>query len=267
MSKYIFFSVTFLCFNFFAQQYKLLPDSCTFCNYKWSFDGSPNLGDRSYKIDPTMTLNFGGNNYISVQDASLLGVRQVGNKVYGFFNEFTEEKLVMDFDVNINDTIRSLYSDGAFYDAIVVNKDSIQVKPNIYHRWIELRGDTIYDDFLDYYAGDWSIYWHEKGLCSGYGGFIYNLPVNNFSISPQYVQPRNCTSDTLVPYYALSNSSLNCELCILKGLSLIELKNDDNLEIVKIIDVLGRETRESDKVLLIYVFSNGERKKILKLYE
>lgn len=256
-----------------AQNYKLIPDSCTFCTYKWS-DGSTNLTAENYHIDPSQDTALFGNTYKRVlYTNSYIGpqpfaVRQVGDRVYGVLNDSLQEYLIMDFEAIVGDTIYGLYSDGYFYDAVVVSKDSTLLSGSAYHHWMELQGDTIYGSPLVGGTIPWSFRWEERGLCNlewlalnePYGGYAFNLPVNNFSISLQYAYVYNCTTDSLY-----SNSfGLTCNLCALGTNGTEELELGDR-KIIKVVDSMGRETEDIPNTFLIYQYSDGTSEKVFRV--
>ena len=107
-----------------AQTVQLVPDSCTFCLFLVSTGGT-GWYQGGYGISPSEDTLVLGNNYMRVSsgfDSSQpFAIRQVGNKLMGVVADSLSEYLLMDFDANTTDTIHNLYSEGFFYDAVVLN--------------------------------------------------------------------------------------------------------------------------------------------------
>lgn len=218
-----------------AQDYQLLPDSCTSCLYLQSFDGGGSLSSQSYKLDPENDTLFMGNVYqrISFQYDQYsfpfqpFGFRQVGNKLYGVVNDSISEFLIMDFDAAIGDTIHNLYSEGIIYSARVIDKDSIQVNNGVFHHYMNLEGvDASTSAFTP-----WSFTWNERGLCGvnmheGYeeyaGGVVFNVPFQFYTISANYSYIHFCTTDPLYD----NPPNVACQNCMPQFTSLNELDSD-----------------------------------------
>lgn len=203
---------TFLILNgsVFSQDYKLVPDSCTYCAFLVSTGGA-SWYNAAYGIDPTQDTIVLGNEYMRVgaDNEGAFGIRQVGNKLFGVVADSLNEMLLMDFDANVGDTIENLYSEGFYYKATVLEKDSILVNNGVYHHYMDLQGIQLLMDgvWTDY---NWQFQWNERGLCAAeLGGVHYNVPVNDFVISIVYAYPGYCTTD---PIY-VNHPELSCENC------------------------------------------------------
>lgn len=214
-----------------AQNYQLLPDSCTFCFYLSSTGGNSWNNDY-YSLDPMSDTLFSGNTYLNlgIQPNHIpFAFRQDGDKLNGIIHDSISEYLIMDFEANIDDTIHNLFSEGFFYDAKVLSKDSVIMNNGDYHHFMTLEGVRILDQntWID---ASWSITWNERGLCAAnmgwggaaLGGFYYNVPHYFYSISAIYYQPAFCTTD---PLYT-NSPFVNCDNCTPSTNSISEL--DDN---------------------------------------
>lgn len=199
-----------------AQTFKLVPDSCTFCLFKVS-DGGTGWYESGYGIFPNEDTVVLGNSYIKINSGFYLkqpfAIRQVGNKLMGVVADSTSEYLLMDFDANITDTIHQLFSEGFFYDAVVLNKDSVLVNNGVYHHYMRLKAIGIYINSVFEGGGDWNLVWNERGLCAAngaeLGGVLYNIPSEFYVISAPYAFPDFCTTD---PIYN-NPSSVTCDNC------------------------------------------------------
>lgn len=201
-----------------AQNYQLLPDSCTFCFYLSSTGGN-SWNNNHYSIDPTQDTVFAGNTYLNLgfQPSHIpFAFRQEGDKLLGIIHDSISEYLIMDFEANIGDTINNLFSEGFFYDAKVLTKDSVIMNNGDYHHFMTLEGIRILDQ-NSWIDASWSITWNERGLCAAntgwggeaLGGFYYNVPHYFYSISAIYYQPAYCTTD---PQYT-NIPEVNCDNC------------------------------------------------------
>tara|TARA_B100000508_G_C11451698_1_gene274435 strand:- start:53 stop:997 length:945 start_codon:yes stop_codon:yes gene_type:complete len=227
----------FLSYTIYSQDYQLIPDSCTYCAHKTSTGGN-SWYNTYYKLDPTTSIQYNGNQYIQFELGPYagawgypLGVRQVGNKLFGAIEDSLNEYLIMDFDAEVGDTIYNLYSEGFLYDAKVHIKDSILVNNGVYHHYLVLEGFNITqngDPVAQSWNG-WYFTWNERALCSAYfvqeqfgselGGVVYNIPPF-YVISDPYAYPEFCTSDTI---YTNPNSLL-CANCEFQSASVTESK-------------------------------------------
>ncbi len=216
----------FFSYTIYSQDYQLIPDSCTYCSYKTSTGGN-SWYNTYYKLDPTTIIQYNGNQYAQFELGPYagawgypIGVRQVGNKLFGAIEDSLNEYLIMDFDAEVGDTIYDLYSEGFLYDAKVHIKDSILVNYGVYHHYLVLQGFNITENGGPVQGWDgWYFTWNERALCSPYfvqeqfgaerGGVVYNIPPF-YVISEPYAYPEFCTSDEI---YTNPNSLLcaNCE--------------------------------------------------------
>jgi hypothetical protein len=182
-------------------------------------------GNDTLALGNTYTKIIGGQGYFPGQPFAF---RQVGNQLYGVVADSTSEFLIMDFDANVNDTIYNLYSEGFFYDAKVLAKDSVQVNGGIYHHFMQLEGIRINEQGI-WSSYTWELTWNERALCGfnntgwgeHYGGYWFNIPFNLYVISIPYAAPEYCTTDTL--YNTPPNVS--CINCVPETNSLEELHN------------------------------------------
>jgi hypothetical protein len=220
----------------YSQDYQLIPDSCTYCVFL-SSTGFNSWRTSHYKLDPSADTLYNGNIYTQIQWGSggsgaplfPIGVRQIGNKLYGAFQDSLSEFLIMDFDALVGDTIYDLYSEGFLYNAKVITKDSVLVNYGDYHNYLVLEGfDITHNGNPAVNAPNtWNFTWNERALCSAYfvqeplgyeyGGVLYNIP-GFYLISIPYAAPTFCTSD---PIYTNPNSVL-CDNCNLQTNSLEE---------------------------------------------
>ncbi|MBL4862829.1 MAG: hypothetical protein JKY09_07430 [Crocinitomicaceae bacterium] len=161
------FCATFL----YGQDYQLLPDSCTFCMYLVSTGGN-SWNNGYYQLDPNIDTVFSGNTYMKMSFGTWgsgpseqpFAFRQNGNKLMGIVHDSINEFLLMDFDAQVGDTIYNLYSEGLFYNAKVLAKDSILVNGEVYHRFMNLEGLGYYQQGI-WQNVTWGITWNEKALC------------------------------------------------------------------------------------------------------
>ena len=212
----------------YAQTVQLVPDSCTFCLFLTSTGGT-GWYQSGYGISPNEDTLVLGNNYTPVHSGfdsrQPFAIRQVGNKLFGVVADSVSEYLLMDFDADITDTIHDLYSEGFFYDAVVIGKDSMLVNNGIYHHFMELNGIGVYTS-SGFIPDNWIFVWNERGLCASngwdgwdLGGVLYNIPINFYSISAVYAFPEFCTTD---PVYT-NPSNVSCADCIAQTNGIEEL--------------------------------------------
>lgn len=205
-------------YRFHAQTIQLVPDSCTFCLFLVS-NGGTGWYEGGYSILPQEDTLVMGNNYTRATSGfdsrQPFAIRQVGNKLMGVVADSVSEYILMDFDANVTDTIHNLYSEGYFYDAIVLNKDSLLVNNGVYHHFMRLNGIGVYTQ-SGFIADNWNFVWNERGLCTSdrfngwdLGGVFYNLPNEFYSISAVYTFPDFCTTDPLYD----NPSTVTCDNC------------------------------------------------------
>jgi Secretion system C-terminal sorting domain len=210
MKKLLLTAFLLLNAHLYSQDYKLVPDSCTYCAFLVS-TGGPSWYSAAYGIFPSLDTTVLGNEYMKVgaDYKQAFGIRQVGNKLFGVVADSLNEMLLMDFDANIGDTIENLYSDGFYYKASVLEKDSILENNGVYHHYMNLQGIQLLMNgvWTNY---NWQFQWNERGLCAAeLGGVHYNVPVNDFVISILYAYPGYCTTD---PIYT-NHPELSCDNC------------------------------------------------------
>lgn len=233
-----------------SQTYQLLPDSCTFCLFQSSTGGNSWV-ENHYGIIPNQDTLFLGNNYMKITELGIasgqpFAFRQSGNQLKGIVHDSINEFLIMDFNALVGDTIYNLYSDGFYYHAKVVNKDSVLVNGGIYHKFMNLEGFKIFDNgwWQDY---NWSITWNEKAFCSWDGGVLFNIPSPFYSISILYAYPTNCTTDTLYT----NPIGITCDNCIPQTNSIYELEQIN-------FDLFPNPTNEKLKIS----FTNVDKREI-----
>ena len=276
------FLIGFSSLSFTAQNYKLIPDSCTYCFYQSKI--GPTWYNGSYSLDPSFDTTILGNSYKSVYYNQFF-VRQFGNEVYGLSADSTQERLIMTFDVQVGDTLFNLYSKegaGNFYNAVVTSFDSTFLNGGSYHRYVELKGFELYIKFQGWDTNiEWNITWNEKGLCGcDLGGYINNTPVDYMVLDgPYYYGPNYCTTDPLVPNdcYNYGNSCVNCNpvASVIKehNVKLLDMYPNpskgqitfqfdtyqSNREIL-ITDIMGKEIDRiiSNESLINYQFTKGK---------
>lgn len=225
---------TFLFYStvIFGQSYQLLPDSCTFCLFKTSTGGS-SWYDNQYGINPNQDTLFLGNTYMKITELGIsnsqpFAFRQSGNQLKGIVHDSINEFLIMDFNAEVGDTIYNLYSEGFYYHAKVVQKDSVLVNGGIYHKFMNLEGIEFFDSgwWQEY---TWPITWNERALCGWninefdgehLGGLLFNIPSNFYSISILYAFPSFCTTDT----HYTNPVGITCENCIPQTNSIYEIE-------------------------------------------
>lgn len=217
-----------------AQTVQLVPDSCTFCLFLVS-NGGTGWYQSGYGIYPDNDTLVLGNNYMRVNSGMMpmqpFAIRQVGNKLMGVVADSLSEYLLMDFDAVEGDTIHSLYSEGFFYDAVVLNKDSVAVNNGVFHQYMRLQATGIYINSVFQEGGGWNLVWNERGLCAvngaELGGVLYNIPSYYYVISAPYAFPEFCTTD---PIYN-NPASVTCDNCYAQTNGVDELSSS-MLEIV-----------------------------------
>lgn len=229
----------------FSQTYQLIPDSCTFCFYKYS-PGWNTWEQGVYGVLPDQDTLVLGNQYKKMTAPSFPGqpfaIRQVGNQLMGVVEDSLNEYLIMDFGASVGDTIFNLFSEGFYYHARVIEKDSIEVNNGNYHHFMNLIGISVY------FSGSWleeafEITWNERSLCGEYGGVLYNLPSTYYIISAPYAFPEYCTSD---PLYTNPNGYF-CENCYPQTNSVDEFYDSFELFPNPTTDLLKLSFKESGK--------------------
>ncbi len=281
--KFVFIMVvSFLLLNngLKAQQYKLLPDSCTYCHYLEYSPSFESMYNSRYKpnyyyINPADTIEIEGENYqiikFNAQSDTVQYITQIGNKVYGRDHiSDTANHLLMDFDSEVGDTIFNLKSvilgypgylgNYPFYYAEVLEKDSIQNSLGNYVQFMRLNGHFQIDSWQSYTS---EILWLEKGLCTWNGGYLFNRELVDLDYG-NYLYGTAVTCDPLYP----NPNGTSCNNCItemtilnVKSISSLPLKlfpnptqneffitlenfNEPNIPF-KIIDISGKEVLQS----------------------
>lgn len=211
----------FVSSTLFGQNYKLVPDTCTLCMYFWGPSGGP-LWQASYHVDPSQDTIIDSNTYVkilgSVRPYQPSFIRQEGDVLFGRVNDSLVDVKIMDFDVQVGDTIDSLYSEGFLYRARVDVKDSFLLNDGSYNTTIDLEVISVFNN--GGWQGDsWYIFWSEGGLCNihnyqstyGLGGIFYNMRDNYYQgLEIAYYAPSYCTLDS---NYTMTNGS-TCQYCV-----------------------------------------------------
>lgn len=220
---------TFISVFSFSQSYDLLPDTCTHCSWIYTTGGTT-LYAGSYTLFPEEDTLHQGNVYMRLPlygpaSNSLIGVRQVGNKVMGFLSsDSTQEYLIQDWDVNVGDTIFNLYDFQGNYDAVFLGEDSTIMNNGNYHHYHKMKGinGAIQNE-------EWLLTWNERGLCStmdpnwnsGWGGLLFNNKVQ--FLGAHYAEPKPHTPD---PRYNLNQIVSGCDIQgVFNSLSENNIKN------------------------------------------
>jgi hypothetical protein len=218
----LFFLFSFISLSFVAQNYKLLPDSCTYCFYtSYIYQGWQNT---YYEVSNVPDTIISGNQYHSVKNQTFQDyayVRQFGDELYGLIPDSTmSEQLMMKFDVNVGDTINNIltissvpfphpYSTQIQINAFVTNKDSVELSNGNYYHWITLQGYEWNNQGV-WESSNWNFNWMEKGLCNQYGSILNTFP--DLFEEPNlnaYLNAQFCTSDLLVPNLLFPYHSCN----------------------------------------------------------
>jgi len=156
-------------------------DGSTYYNVVWLFD----VKNKFIQNDTIYLLANRKASFFSYDQL----LKQYGNKLFlKTDSNIANDKLLVDFDSNIDDTLYNLYNMGDTYHAKVLNKDSTLLSNGEYNHFMELNAF--------YVIGPGEINrnftWSEKLLDC----WKYNLPIEDWSISyPGDIY--NCTSDPL----------------------------------------------------------------------
>lgn len=280
LTSFIF--VLIFIFSSISQEYQLLPDSCTFCFYSALAQGDYNT--YHYGVYPDEDTIHNGENYMVIRNDYdfLAGVRQEGNKLFGFTSTHSSEELMMNWDALPGDTLFGLFSygfQGTFYDAVVDEIDSVLLPSGNYHHYMMLNGFRHYDEINGtQFDHDWVLRWDEKALCglntpNYFSHDNYNRGGILFSFSShwlfwEYEYPFTCTTDTL--YYSFTGGDNGCENCIPEhpNASL----NDEEIQLFKVYPNPSKQgsliTITSDvtkKTTLVLTDINGRRIKTVSL--
>ena len=217
LSFLAFFSVSF------SQNYKLLPDSCSYCSYGYTMGGS-SIYYSYYELSPFNDTIINGDHYMrnTVYGDDTTFIRQVGDKVVQRWGVDPTEYVIMDFEHNIGDTIFNLFDRNIYYNAVVLDYDSTLVSGGSgYSRFFLLNA---YNDINS--SDSWGIKWEERGVCnytySNFeGGLGYNITheTEYYSFHPIGF----CTSDPLVN----SSFGLSCNNCTFQSALVNEI--DDKI--------------------------------------
>ncbi|MGB0915256.1 MAG: T9SS type A sorting domain-containing protein [Crocinitomicaceae bacterium] len=182
--------------------------------------GGSSFYNGHYRISPGNDTVVLGNSYLNLgisYSNRPFAFRQEGNKLMGVVHDSISEYLIMDFDAQVNDTIHNLYSEGSFYDAQVLAKDSVIMNNGEYHHFVNLMGIRYMTQNGNWQDSYWELTWNERGLCSSnsvwggaaLGGFFYNTPEYFNSVPGSYSGPEFCTTD---PRY-ISPPNVSCDNC------------------------------------------------------
>lgn len=231
MKKVTFIFLILFTVSYYGQNYKLLPDTCTYC----FFTHDPYVGvayNSFYQIGYSVDTAINGNDYsvLSNNDyEDLVYIRQSGNKVFGIIaDSVMTEELIMDFDVEVGDTLNNILSinvnnftniktNSFKINAYVNDIDSVLLSDGSYHSFLELVGYEIRYNGI-WGIAHWSFRWDEKGLCIGsdigLGGLMNTLPLsaNGLFGGDWFTDLQFCTSDPFVPSQPINNLH-SCNYC------------------------------------------------------
>ena len=240
--------------------------------------GSNSWWSNYYNLVPNNDTIFNGQTYMIIERninpntplCQQFAFRQVGNKLYGIVHDSLSEYLIMDFDAVVGDTIDSLYSEGLYYRALVEAKDSILVNNGIYHHYMNLKGLGYWSQSFGWQDIFWGIVWNERALCNfnfgnnwgggNYGGVIFNVPSYFYYVSIQYASPNYCTVD---PLYN-TPPEVGCMNCI-PWTNNVPTIDKSNKELIKMTDLMGRETEFKPNTPLINIYSDGTTEKVYRI--
>jgi hypothetical protein len=223
-----------------AQQYKLLPDSCTYCHYLEYSPAFQMMYHSYYKpsyyyINPSDTIEIEGDNYqiikFNAQSDTVQYIIQIGNKVYGRDHiSDTANHLLMDFDTEVGDTIFNLksvilgypvhFANYPYYYAVVLEKDSIQNSLGNYVQFTRSNGHFQIDSWQTSVS---EIVWFEKGLCTWSGGYLFNRILTSIDYG-NYLYGTAVTCDPLYP----NPNGTSCNNCIAE-MTILNVNNIVNL--------------------------------------
>lgn len=233
------FLIGFSSLSFTAQNYKLIPDSCTYCFYQ-NMSNYFGWSTEYYKVDLDRDTVINGNIYEATVEffyVEELYIRQSGNKVFGVPKDSINEYLIMDFDASVGDTISNVFTmepEPWFYRGIVLSKDSILLVDGSYFSSIEIGVDSaksvIGNEGFFTATPQYSVFWQEKGLCysndndeSSGGGYVFNMANAHVVMDlVWYLNPTFCTTDTIAPlgFHDYGNS---CDYCNPIATEILEL--------------------------------------------
>jgi hypothetical protein len=278
--------------SIFSQDFKLLPDSCVFFIYgtsdgtsHWTDPYSWNYG--GYVVNPLDDTLINGNTYNPIayteyaysgnplyynSNYYMLGIRQSGNLLYGVAKDSINEYMMMNFDVNVGDTLENIFVTGVnstgFANAVVDNIDSLQLASGEYQSAIVLNGFE-FKDFLSttYNQEFWSFTWSEYGM----SGILGSGPI--VTISGGAFDMRYCTSDTLFGHAPFTGtlSNMDCANCILTFPNL-SIKEQEKLGVnivpnptKGIFQITIKDESWYDKIERVVIYNSvGETIEILK---
>jgi Secretion system C-terminal sorting domain len=213
--------------NLFAQNYQLLPDTCTHCSYIYG-DWMYNQYEGHYTLLPEDDTLYQGNLYMklpiefSYVEDSVFAVRQVGDKVFGIRKSDTiNEYLIQDWESPVGDTLYNLYSPNGYYAAVVVSDDSSLLNDASYHHFREMYAIGVYLNGVLNTNHQWSFTWQERGICSSPGGLLYN----HIPLSVSGIPPYDFLAHTPDPRY---NLALYVSGCVFTGVFADLDENDLN---------------------------------------
>lgn len=226
MRKLVFILFFLLVYSGYAQNYKLLPDSCTYCFYTYGVVNGDWL-NAFYEIQPNSDTMISGNTYhpVSYYSTDLAYIRQEGDELYGLIpDSVMTESLLMKFDIGIGDTIHDILTINTSdlyphiqINAIVLDIDSIQLLDGSYYNWILLEGYE-WNDNTSWQSYSWEFKWGEKGLCNFQGSLLNTFPFDYVGTGypDTYINAQYCTSDPLIPDNSYFNNSSyhDCDNCV-----------------------------------------------------
>ncbi len=213
---------------------------------RYTIEGDTMIGSYQYSKVYIKTKHQHGSDqsqwcseYVNYYEYFYGGIRESGKKIYVTPNSFGPgEYLAYDFNLSIGDTLPS--PDGnpsaPAYERIINTIDSV----------------LVFGDYRKRYTANNNHYVIE-GIGASSGLF------NPMVYSPSYCFMQTlCYAEYGTPDHFLQNCNLN--------LSIEELdKNDKSKTLVKIVDYLGRETKEKPNTPLIYIYDDGSTEKIYRV--
>lgn len=202
-------------------------------------------------------LKYGHFDINNFQNASIVGhyridslqvyfrfADQMNPNIYGCYLD-TGDILLYDFDLQPADTFYLAEIGGQSTYIILDSIDSINYNGNYYRRF----------NFnpYNYYTYELPYYWVEGiGSAEGFFPFFYYFEADHFF---------HCFHSNGETFEFELGGASDC-FSIPLG---VEELNNNQRELIKIIDVSGRETKEKPNTLLIYIYSDGTTEKVYRV--
>jgi hypothetical protein len=163
---------------------------------------------------------------------------------YSYDQNYYDEFLMYDFGLQVGDTFNLTNQHQVLLNSI----DSVLIEGNYYRRFNF--------DHLSQFAG-MTYYWIE-GIGSKYGFFAFfyafeqNLVFDCFKEDPD--------SSGLYPIFNYAHSNSGCQF-----VGIPESEIHSNKELLRIIDLMGRESEDKPNSTLIYIYSDGTMEKVYRM--